>query len=199
MPNTTREFQAAHHEASHAVIGWLCERLIGPITIIPDDDAGTDGLTKDSEQGDATLLDYQRAIYKDGQHLVISEAGEMVPPNEKQQRILDLIEKFAGVPEGDCLSLAAGGMAQSRLPDPEPPGDEDDWEKIKRQLPQLAEGWGIDTDAARTRIREKTSALLDDPYVWHAVERLAEALLAKREISGKEAVLVIRDAFGAFE
>jgi hypothetical protein len=201
MPNTTREFQAAHHEAGHAVITWICSCSIDTMTIVPNKDAGTEGAVKAGPDGGSELFDIDRSIKETHGKLQITNTDrtDWQDVNKKQLCALNLIEDHSGLPEAECLVSAAGGLAQSRLPDPGDLGDGDDWEKIETQVPDLARRWRKKPEDVKARIRKKTSKLLDDPHVWHAVERLAEALLAKREISGKEAVLVIRDAFGAFE
>lgn len=158
----------AYHEAGHAVVSFVLGRRFKRVSIEPMDDA-------------AGYVEYydNRIIREilEGTHCVI---WLMENPAEGM-RIVDRA----------ICSAMAGYMAQERGV----PGSvtSEQWEGDKDHLVDILIRW--DPDDGWDKAKREVEAILSSN--WHLVERLAEALLSRRTLTGKEARVILAGEPGA--
>jgi len=148
----------AYHEAGHAVVSYLYDRRFKQVTIEPSDDAAG------------------RVEYYDG--LMI---GKILEGTHCNIWLMEHPEEADKIVVRSVYSAMAGYIAQEMgVPGSVTP---EHWEDDKENIGEILicidpeNGW----DDAESTVR----AALENN--WHLVECLAEALLEKRTISGKEA------------
>jgi len=152
----------AYHEAGHAVVAHVCGRRFKSITIEP----------KDNTAGSVKFYD-KLAVLRiiDGTH----PSDWLSLHKDEAERIVDR----------HIFSAMAGHIAQEMAF----PGSVEPWQWENDREDLLDILIASDPDSGWDRAKAEAEALLSSN--WHLVERLAEALLSRRTLTGKEARAIL--------
>ena len=164
----------AYHEAGHAVMAYWLRRRIRQVTVIPDPDRGSLGHLEKGK----------------GQHLSALEwVGANSPIKLRVGAEREAMISFAGLAAEQILLGSTRHYRQSGS----------DFAYATQCLSYLTDydGGRNDTDeldAYSKWLYERTRATLTVSYLWQAVEALANELLARKHVGGKEARQIIKEA-----
>ena len=176
---TARDLRAAaYHEAGHAVAHVKLQLPLLRVTIVPDGDSAGQTLGRPLPPSVRSRID---------------EFSELTP------RIRDRLER-------EVMSFLAGEVAQeigtgttegSALYVNHPVHGQvivdGDWHHVVDLLGRLG-GGEEETNAYANLLHLRTQRLLRDPITWAHVELVAEALLARRRLAGREVAELRRAA-----
>ena len=189
----------AHHEAGHAVIGWLCEHVVGEVTIRPDPDEGSLGSAHLHEEGCNDLSkSFTLTPHPNDPEdwMVRTSARTTRPLTEDERHWLELHDRLSvgNQDERELIPLVAGVVAQQKFSPGtvEPSGGDRDYEIAGECLWRLSQASGALVDEVWAQMAARADELLDDPLVRRVVTRLARALLRKGTLSGEDVTRVIR-------
>lgn len=189
----------AHHEAGHAIIGWLCDHVVGEVTIRPDREAGYLGLAHLHEEGCNDLFKpFTMTPHPNDPEvwLVHTSARTARPLTEDERHWLELHDRlFMGNQnERQLIPLVAGMVAEQKFSPGtfDPRSGDADYEIAGECLWRLSDESGTPVDELWAQMAARVGELLDDPLVGRVVTRLARALLRKETMSGEDVTRVIR-------
>ncbi|GEJ56937.1 hypothetical protein [Anaeromyxobacter diazotrophicus] len=159
----------AYHEAGHAVASFFLGCGNKYLTIVPDKEQGSIG----HHVGVPTGKWFQPDVYSDGKHR-----------NKVEARVMVL---YAGA--------IAESLAQGRKPRLRSGSRSDS--AAAADLASYVVGSGEEWGAYLDWLFIRATGFLRSPFRWRAVEVVAEALLAKRTLKGREVRELIRGSLPA--
>jgi hypothetical protein len=159
--------EVAYHEAGHVVVGTRLGLELAAVDVLPD-----------HEGGNGHTVFNTPAWFRPS---AIRNGGPI------EQRDHDLIEAVV-------KTFLAGAVAEARV------AGFRNWEGSGFDLEAVAREWLgllVPPDRLEARLEElnaEAEAMVSAPENWAAIERLARALLERKRLTGKEALLVLTEA-----
>ncbi len=189
----------AHHEAGHAIVGWLCDHVVGEVTIRPNSDKGSLGSADLQHEGSNDLFEFGMIVPNpnDPEDWVVRTGERTARPLTENERHWDeLKDRLSCVSqdEKEVMGSVAGMVAEQKFsPETfEPRTDGGDRESSRWSLFHLSNETGKPVDEVWDEMAARVGELLDDPLVRRVVRALAAALLKEETLSGEAVTQVIR-------
>jgi hypothetical protein len=165
--------RTAYHEAGHVVMAFALRRAVRHVSIVPDDSS-------------------------DGRLVKHKLTDNFHPDYESDARTRRLVER-------EIMICLAGGVALAKFQgNRRDLGDDQDWRHAVYLADYVSSGVGgyVGDDGEATVaylrwLQVRAKILLSLPWHWRAVEEIAQSLVERKELSGREARRIYRAALGA--
>lgn len=187
----------AYHEAGHAAMAYLFRLPIIDLSIKPDEDNYVQGCVRLAAKPTKRriFIECDDGSFRLNRNIIQLADGSFEPkeniPVRRRSRIQ--IEK-------EIVILLAGGLVEMILQGSfieHPGGSSLDLSEAHRLALENAPRWHCLPDSFFTRLQIESMYLVD--YSWQMIDSLAQALLEREALSGRDAIRVLRESHETYD